>query len=546
MTNRRRTALLCRCGLAAGLAVATSSATELMVTSVTPAARTLDGPVQGPIVIRFDRAVDRTTIEGGEHFWAFGRWSGTAAGSLSYADGDKTVTLTPDRRFSAGESVMVILSHHLLAADGSPLRPAGYSYQFWTAARPTPMTFAEVDRLTTRTTPSVSTRAYGGIASDVDGDGFLDLTIVNEDTADLRVLLNRADGSGTFDAVLQPTFAVGDRASPSEPADFNRDGQVDICVANINANTVSVLLGNGDGTFGPQQFIPVGLAPRGIAVLDADGDGDVDIVNTNSDSDNLSLMLNDGTGLFGAPAFFEGGGGAEWALAAADMNNDGVLDLVVGARDSQTVVVNLNDGDGTFTPVSSQSSAGAVWMLVCGDLNGDGAEDLTVANSSTDNGTVLFGDGTGQLSAPQTYPTDPFTLATDLGDLDGDGDLDWLNASFSLPHRWFLYRNDGAGAFTLEDTFTAPRAASCSLMLDVDNDLDLDLALIDELQDEVIILQNSGFTPPPVPAVSAWAMLVMALGSLTAGTVILRRRTSFTRSRCPPCRRSIPRPGGPT
>ncbi|MCH7578351.1 MAG: VCBS repeat-containing protein, partial [Chloroflexi bacterium] len=70
--------------------------------------------------------------------------------------------------------------------------------------------------------------------------------------ADLRVFLNQADGTGSFDDFLQPTFPVNDRASPSEPADFNHDGNTDICVANINTDSVSILLGNGDGTYGPQ------------------------------------------------------------------------------------------------------------------------------------------------------------------------------------------------------------------------------------------------------------------------------------------------------
>ena len=106
------------------------------------------------------------------------------------------------------------------------------------------------------------------------------LTIVNEDTADLRVFLNKADGTGLFHDFLTPPSPVQDRASPSEPADFDRDGITDICVANLNTNTVSVLRGRGDGTFDPQQIIPVGLLPRGIVVLDVDGDGDIDIHST--------------------------------------------------------------------------------------------------------------------------------------------------------------------------------------------------------------------------------------------------------------------------
>ena len=476
--------------LAAG---ASASAGQLAVVSVEPAAHTLNAAISTPIVVHFDQPVSRASVTAAS-FWAFGRWSGTVQGTFGFSNGDQTVALCPNEPLSAGEVVMVILSHDLAAADGSPLRSAGYSWQFWTRAAPSAMTFTTIATMSTRTTPVEGSRAYGGIASDLDNDGYLDLTIVNEDTADLRVFLSQADGTGSFDDFLQPTFPVNDRASPSEPADFNHDGNTDICVANINTDSVSILLGNGDGTYGPQQEILVGDAPRGIAVLDVDGDGDLDIVNTNSGTNppgnNMSLLLNDGSGVFAAPTFFEGGGIGEWALAAADMNDDGILDLVIGARSSQTIVINTGNGDGTFSFASSQSAGGLVWMLVCGDLDGDGTEDVATANSSSNNGTILRGDGAGKLLPPVTYPTDPFPLATDIGDVDGDGDLDWITSSFSGD--WFLFTNDGGAVFTFDQEFLAPIAASCALMADIDNDRDLDLVLIDELADVVILQKNSG------------------------------------------------------
>ena len=128
-------------------------------------------------------------------------------------------------------------------------------------------------------------------------------------------------------------------------------------------------------------------------------------------------------------------------------------------------------------------------MIVLGDVDADGDEDISVANSSN-NGAILRGDGAGNLGAPQVYATDPFALATDLGDLDGDGDLDWIIASFGGD--WTLFLNDGTGTYVVDREIAAPEAASCSLMMDIDNDGDLDLALIDELADEVIVMENTG------------------------------------------------------
>jgi hypothetical protein len=451
--------------------------------SVEPAAQGRTAPVDSAVTVRFDRAVLSATVTR-RTFTAFGRWSGPADGEYRLSDGGRTVMLVPRRPFQAGEQVTVSLDG-LMGEDG-PLAASGYHYRFWTRATPSAMSFATVGTLSTRFPGGPGTRVYGGVASDVNRDGFPDLVTVNEDSADVRVFLNRGDRSGLFHDFLPPA-AVGQRASPSEAADFNQDGLVDVCVANINANTVSVLLGRGDGTFAPTQNVPVGRAPRGIAVLDADGDGDTDIVNTNADSSNLSLLLNDGQGRFGPPTFFEGGGDGEWALASEDMNADGILDLVVGAHGSQEMLVLAGRADGTFTRVSSTAAGGQVWQIATGDLDGDGTADVATANGQSNNASILLGDGRGGLRRTQTLSVGRFSLASDLGDLDGDGDLDWIVSNFE--RGWSILRNSGGG-FAVDTTTSAPAAGSCALPLDADGDGDLDIALIDEIADVIVLLRN--------------------------------------------------------
>jgi hypothetical protein len=449
--------------------------------------------------VTFDRPVQTATVNASS-FRVFGRWSGRADGVVSFSNGNQTVTLNPDNDFSAGETVYVNLGHSIVAADGSPLRGAGYAFQFTVAAQseapipPGPLPFTQIDTLVVRSTPSVPTRAYGGLGSDYDRDGWLDLAIVNEVTADLRVFMNRADGTGLYDPFLQPPTPIGNHASPNEPGDFNNDGFPDAATGNVLEDTVSILLGNGDGTFAPEQVVTVGGWPRGLVVLDADGDGDPDIATANTDGNNVSLLLNNGSGVFGPATSFDSGGNGEYSLGAGDMDNDGIDDLVVGTQFDQTIRVMRGNGNGTFTHVSSSPAGGSTWQLALGDVNGDGNLDVATGNGGSANGAILKGNGDGTLGPPAVATVSGTIVASDLGDLDGDGDLDWILSSFGAP-AWFVYRNNGAGVMTPAQTFFAPQAASCSVFMDFDNDRDVDLALVDEIADVVLLMRNNSNNP---------------------------------------------------
>ncbi|HET7294023.1 MAG TPA: FG-GAP-like repeat-containing protein [Vicinamibacteria bacterium] len=458
---------------------------RLAVVGTTPVARSVAAPAEGTIMLRFDRPVQRDSVTS-RSLRVLGRWSGPADGTVAFEDSDRAVVFSPRRPFSAGESVSVTLSRALAGADGTTLRPEGYALSFWTRARPASLRLDVVERLSTRPLPHVEARAYGGVASDLDGDGRLDLAIVNEDTADVAVFLN--DGGFRFRSAGRA--AVGRRASPAESADFDGDGRLDLAVANIADATVSILPGRGDGSFGTAATVAVGETPRGIAVLDADGDGDPDVAVASFGANGLTLLLNDGAGRFAAGSALEAGVDGEWALAAADMDGDGVMDLVVGGQGSERIAVLRGRGDARFEPAGSQAAGGGPWMLVTGDLDRDGREDVAVVNGRSNTASVLRGDGRGGLEAARLYPIAPFGLASDLGDMDGDGDLDWLTSSYS--GEWRLFDNRGDGGFDLRSLFRAPQAASCALPFDADGDGDLDLALIDEEADEVILVRNEG------------------------------------------------------
>jgi hypothetical protein len=468
---------------------------ELQVTSTSPLRHQGHVPRNTAVSVTFNLPLQTATVNTAS-FRVYGRWSGQAEGVLGFSNGNRTATLVPDRAFSGGETVYVNLGHSILAADGSPLRSAGYAFQFtaaaggpWKGSRSSPP-FTQIGTLVVRTTPGVTTRAYGGLGSDFDRDGWLDLAIVNEDSGDLRVFKNRGDGSGLYDPFLQPPTPIGDVASPNEPGDFNNDGLPDAATANVADNTVSIVLGRGDGTFDPQQVVAVGGQPHGLAVFDADGDGDPDIATANTSGNNVSLLLNGGNGVFGPATSFDSGGSGEYSLGAGDMNNDGIYDLVVGTRNDQMIHVLAGNGNGTFTNVASRGAGGLTWMLALGDVDGDRNLDVATGNGGSNNGAILKGNGAGGLGPAAVVAAASSIVASDLGDLDGDGDLDWVLSSFGSS-RWLVYRNNGAGVMTPYQTYLAPSAASCAVFLDFDNDSDLDLALVDEVADVVHLMRNN-------------------------------------------------------
>jgi len=481
----------------------------LTVTGVMPAARSIDAATSAPIVIDFDRELDPDSVTP-QSLWAFGRWSGPVRdGAYAFSQDGRTVTLTPPRAWTAGDRVTVVLSHALAGADGTTLRAEGHSFHFTTATVASAMTFSEVGRMSTRDDDGDGgrTQAYGGAAADVNRDGFLDLLIVNEITADLRIFLNRGDGTGAFDTFTEDGIVpLGQRASPSDTTDFDGDGIVDLVVANLDANSVSIVLGNGDGTMAKSQDLPVSGEPRGVAVADIDGDGDADVVNTNADGDNMSILVNDGTGRFAEPgddAFFDAGHGMqtvrrEFGLGAGDMDEDGILDLVIGAHgiamEGAGVVVNRGLGDGGFAFASLQAPETSGWQLAIGDLNGDGHDDVATAdgalsNASPDTITILLGDGAGSAAVHQSYTQDiaqPFAI--DLGDLDGDLDLDVVVSNYGAD--WQILENEGDGTIAFARAVNADTSASCAILVDIDNDGDLDAALVDEVEDVLVIMRQ--------------------------------------------------------
>jgi photosystem II stability/assembly factor-like uncharacterized protein len=220
------------------------------------------------------------------------------------------------------------------------------------------------------------------IVGDFNGDGIQDLAVADygsdaQRATTISVLLG--NGDGTFSAA-QP-FEAGNGASGVAVGDFNRDGVQDLVVSHANDNTVSVLVGNGDGTFQAARSFGVGAFPWFVVVGDFNADQTQDLAVSDQMDDAISVLLGNGDGSFEAALTFPTGRSPA-GVAVGDFNADGTQDLAVVNAFATTVSVLVGKGDGTFLAAEDFGVGNAPASVAVGDFNGDGMPDLGVANYS--------------------------------------------------------------------------------------------------------------------------------------------------------------------
>jgi hypothetical protein len=333
-------------------------------------------------------------------------------------------------------------------------------------------------------------------------EDFLDLAVANFLSDDVSILLGDDNGTFTEEPTESP-ITVGDEPQSVAVGDFDGDDVLDLAVANEDSNNVSILLGDGDGTFtqAAESPITVGDEPQSVAVGDFDGDDVLDLAVPNGGSDNISILLGDGDGTFTQAAESPVTvGDHPFSVAVGDFDGDDVLDLAVTNEDSNNVSILLGDGNGTFTeePTESPVTVGDAPVTVAvGDFDGDDVLDLAVTNQGSNNVSILLGDGDGTFTqateSPITVGDFPFSVA--VGDFDGDDVLDLAVANVDSDDVSILL-GDGDGTFTEEPTespITAVGDGPFSFAVeDFDGDDVLDLAVGNVISDDVSILLGDG------------------------------------------------------
>lgn len=292
-----------------------------------------------------------------------------------------------------------------------------------------------------------------------------------------------------FDAPVY--YSIGKTNEPAQivTADFNGDGKLDLAIADPNGNEVSVLLGNGDGTFQAAKQYPVN-APYSLAVGDMNGDGIVDLVvlQQEASSGYLSVYLGTGTGSFRLKSKYLINNFPS-AVAVGDLNGDGKPDVVVASSNTEQetpgyIATYFGNGDGTLTHGGKYLAGQAPVAIAIADLNGDGRPDLVVTDdnaydvSSVYTMHVLLNSGSGKFTYNGAYKTGTESVGVSVADLNHDGVPDVVvSSAFNQAIAVLLGKGDGTFStpvfYSIGSLGAAPYQA---VVADFNGDGDLDVA----------------------------------------------------------------------
>ncbi len=413
-----------------------------------------------------------------------------STGQITFFDGISILGISP---LIGGQAVLVTRalgsSSHSLYAQFDPDAVSPYAAS---KSATVTETIIEAPANGFRPTETYSTASWPGpvVIGDFNGDGIADLAIGTRSSV-VGILLGNGDGS--FRDPMY--FSAGYYIQSIAVADLNGDGKADLVVGSTFINGlggVSVLLGNGDGTFQPYVSYARNIYVNKVAVADFNGDGKPDICFIQDIT--FGLMLGNGDGSFQQPVYSLLTS-APMNMVVADFNADGKPDLGLAFNPvfSPALTTPVN-GTGPFEPqlvVSALSSS-----LVAGDFNGDGKVDLALDDH------VLLGNGDGTFRIGGTYPSSTILAAADVN---GDGKTDLIAAFGNSNNTVSIMAGNGDGTFQAPVTILSKGAYFTGAAVgDLNGDGKPDIAVTVGANAWLNILLGGSFTSPLKINLAVW------------------------------------------
>lgn len=482
---------------------------QVNIVSISPTNSASNVSVSANVEATFSAGVNFGTVSK-DTFVVYGLSSGIKTGSYSYDQNAKKIIFTPSSNFFAGEIIYADISSGIKDLVGNSVAP--YSWSFSVKS-------SNLSGFGQQTKYSVGATPRFIYAADLNNDKNIDLVTCNwTSPGSISVLIG--DGNGTF----QPEVAYPVDSNPESifAADFNKDGNLDLVTANTFGsnvppdNSFSVLLGNGDGTFQPAVDHAAGWGPVHVFPADFNGDGNLDLAAGNVYSDNVSVLLGKGDGTFFDQVFYPIEHYSH-GIFSADFNNDGKIDIVASNRGGGNNNISMlkGKGDGTFDPKINYPTGIFPTFLFSSDFNRDGFLDLVSAHYTSSFVDVLLNKGDGTFDTPTQYNTGGNgTRSVFCADFNNDNLFDIVATNKDSDTLSILY-GKGDGTFDSPIVYDTGDYPIIVFAADFNNDGALDLATANYQGNDVSILLGLPVptpvsTPTPTP------------NSLSSATVIPR------------------------